>query len=345
VDDPQVPVHRGGEPQHAVAIEAPQRAARRWAGGRGRGALADRRPSAAVYLRRAIVSDGDGPIIVGVVGDASKAPGGGAAPETLSLVIPAYEEEARLPALLDVLATSAPAAVERAGMELLEVVVVDDGSADRTREMLRAAGEADARLRPVLDFAENRGKGAAVAAGVQRARGDYVLLADVDLSTPLEELPKLTAALRGGADVAIGSRAVAGAVVERGPVHRKLTGGAFNLTVRALTGLPVRDTQNGFKLLPTDPAKRLLAAQSCPGFAFDVELLMRAEQAGLRIAEVPVLYLHDSRSSVRVGPASIQMLRDVSRLAYRLRLRSPRPGRRRSRRSGGLVELPADDPD
>ncbi len=222
------------------------------------------------------------------------------------------------------LKASAEGAVADAGMELLEVLIVDDGSTDRSRAMLAEAAQGDDRLKPVLDYERNRGKGAAVASGVERARGNYVLLADVDLSTPLEELPKLTAAIEAGADIAIGSRAVAGAVVERGPRHRKVLGNTFNGAVRLLTGLRLRDTQNGFKLFPAEAAKRLLAEQTCPGFAFDVELLMRADQAGLSIAEVPVLYLHDSRSSVRVASASIEMLRDVSRLAYRLRLRGGR---------------------
>jgi dolichyl-phosphate beta-glucosyltransferase len=141
--------------------------------------------------------------------------------------------------------------------------------------------------------------------------------------------------------VAIGSRAVAGAVVERGPVHRKLTGKAFGGTVRVLTGLDLRDTQNGFKLLPAAAAKELFSEQLCGGFAFDVELLMRARLAGLQIAEVPVRYVHDDRSSVRVGTASMQMLRDVAMLSYRLRPRrtAQRGGRRR------LADLPADDSD
>jgi dolichyl-phosphate beta-glucosyltransferase len=262
---------------------------------------------------------------------------------TLSLVIPAYNEQARLPALFDVLATRADAAVEEAGLELLETLIVDDGSSDRTAAMLAAAAAENPRLKPVLEFERNRGKGAAFAAGVGRARGEHVLLADVDLSTPLGELSKLTAAIEAGADIAIGSRAVAGAVVERGPLHRKALGKAFNGTVRILTGLDVRDTQNGFKLFPTAAAKQLVARQTCPGFAFDVELLMRADRAGLRIAEVPVLYLHDSRSSVRVGSASIQMLRDVSGLAYRLRVRDR--GGSRNRPRPPLTELPADDSD
>lgn len=238
---------------------------------------------------------------------------------TLSLVIPAYNEEARLPSLLAVLATSAEAVVAEAGLQLVEAVIVDDGSIDRTKAMLHAAAEKNPRLNPVLEFEHNRGKGAAFAAGVEQARGEYVLLADVDLSTPLEELSKLTAAIGAGADIAIGSRAVPGAVVERGPLHRKVLGNTFNGAVRLLTGLKIRDTQNGFKLFPTAIARHLLAEQTCPGFAFDVELLMRADRAGLKVAEVPILYLHDARSSIRVGSAGMQMLKDVGGLAYRLR--------------------------
>ena len=259
---------------------------------------------------------------------------------TLTLVIPAYNEEARLPALLETLASSAEAAVAEAGLELLETLLVDDGSSDRTREILAAASQP--KLQPLLGRRENLGKGASVAEGVRKARGDYVLLADVDLSTPLEEMRKLTAALRDGADIAIGSRAVAGAVVERGPAHRRLTGKAFGAAVRMLTGLQVRDTQNGFKLLPTSAAQELFAEQLCPGFAFDVELLMRAQRAGMRIAEVPVLYVHDARSRVRVASASPQMLSDVARLAYRLK---PRRAARAAERPARLTELPADDSD
>lgn len=240
---------------------------------------------------------------------------------TLSIVIPAYNEEARLPGLLENLTAEAEGATSAAGLRLREVLVVDDGSTDRTRELLRAAAAERDWLQGVSAYDRNRGKGAAFAAGALRAQGDYVLLADVDLSTPLGELAKLTRAIEAGADVAIGSRAVSGAVVERGPLHRKVLGNTFNAIVRAMTGLRVRDTQNGFKLFPTEAVKRYAARQTVPGFAFDVELLMRAQREGLRIAEVPILYLHDERSRVRVFSASPQMLREVAGLAYRLRMR------------------------
>jgi dolichyl-phosphate beta-glucosyltransferase len=259
---------------------------------------------------------------------------------TLSIVIPAFDEEARLATLFDALARSAGPSAEAAGFRLAEVVVVDDGSTDRTREMLVEAGRGEGLVKPVLDLDVNRGKGAAVALGAARAEGDFVLFADVDLSTPLEDLSKLSAAIREGADIAVGSRAVAGAVVERGPAHRKLMGKAFNATVRALTGLELHDTQCGFKLMPTEVGRRLLAQQRCSGFAFDVELLMRASAAGLRIAEVPVTYVHDSRSRVRVVGATFEMLREVTSLARELR-RQPRQGAVTSRPES----LSTDNPD
>jgi dolichyl-phosphate beta-glucosyltransferase len=262
---------------------------------------------------------------------------------TLSLVIPAYNEQARLPALLGTLASDAGSAAAEADMQLLEALVVDDGSGDRTASMLTAAAAENPKLKPVLEFDRNRGKGAAFAAGAAHARGDYVLLADVDLSTPLGELRKLVAAIRAGADIAIGSRAVPGAVVERGPLHRKVLGNSFNGAVRLLTGLQLRDTQNGFKLFPAEVLRGLLAGQTCPGFAFDVELLMRADRAGLRIAEVPILYLHDSRSSVRVGSAGAKMLRDVAGLAYRMRVQDGAAARRPPRASPSALH--ADDRD
>src|SRR5437763_4194775 len=239
---------------------------------------------------------------------------------TLSLVIPAFDEEARLPGLLDSLAADAPRQVEAAGYELLEAVIVDDGSNDRTAEVLRAGAEADPRVRSLLGWSENRGKGAAVAAGVAAARGEFVLQVDVDLSTPLDELGRLGAALRGGADLAIGSRVLEGSAVQ-GPLHRIVLGRGFNGLVRVLTGMPYRDTQCPFKLMRTSAWRDCLAAQSCPGFAYDVELLLRARLAGLSVVEVPVSYLHDDRSRVRVASASPRMLIDVVRLAYRVRAR------------------------
>jgi dolichyl-phosphate beta-glucosyltransferase len=238
--------------------------------------------------------------------------------ETLSIVIPAYNEEERLPLLLRTLADSAERDVEDAGLRLLEVLIVDDGSSDRTRGLLREAEGSVPAVRPVLGSGGHRGKGHAVAEGVRRAKGDSVLLADADLSTPLSELRKLTRA-RKGAALVIGSRGLDTASVDRGPLHRKLLGRGFNRVVRAITGLRVHDTQCGFKLLSAELARDLLAAQQCEGFAFDVELLVKAERWGVPIVEVPVLYVHDAHSRLQVVPATVAMLRDVVAVSYRAR--------------------------
>jgi hypothetical protein len=103
------------------------------------------------------------------------------------------------------------------------------------------------------------------------------------------------------------------------PHYRRLAGRAFNFGMRVLTGLPFRDTQCGFKLMPTDVAQALLREQLVSGFAFDVELLMRAHNAGLRVEEVPVVYVHDHDTRVSMASATTQMGRDVIRLAARLR--------------------------
>ena len=241
---------------------------------------------------------------------------------SLSLVIPAYNEEARLPDLLKTLSSTAPATIARTGFRLVEAVIVDDGSVDHTAQILERAGEADPPIQPILGRSHG-GKGGAVAAGVEAARGEFVLQSDVDLSTPLEDLARLGDAIEAGAEIAIGSRDVEGSVVRGAPRHRTWLGWGFNFIVRRVTGMPFHDTQCGFKLFRAEAGRELLAGQICTGFSYDVELLLRAQRAGLRIAEVPVTYNHDSRSRLRVAPASARMLYDVLRLTYRVR-REPR---------------------
>jgi glycosyltransferase involved in cell wall biosynthesis len=245
----------------------------------------------------------------------------------VALVIPAYNEQARLPRLFEVLQTSAEADLARAGLDYVEAVIVDDGSTDDTRRMIEAAAARDPRVRPVVEIRRNSGKGAAIKAGVGAARAEMVLLVDVDLSTPLTDAWKLSARLaETGAAIAIGSRDREGADVVA-PLHRKLLGSAFNLAVRALTGLRFTDTQSGFKLLETATARSLMDGQVSAGFAFDVELLARARLAGLEVAEVPVSYVHDHGSKVRVLRTSAEMARDLIRVSLLIR----RDGRRARR--------------
>jgi dolichyl-phosphate beta-glucosyltransferase len=204
------------------------------------------------------------------------------------------------------------------GLQLLEAVIVDDGSVDRTAAILREAAARDHFVVPVIGPGANEGKGAALRAGVRHARGELTLLCDVDLSTPLTELGKLHERLEAGADIAIGSRDVPGSVVAA-PEHRKQIGRTFNFMVRRVTGLPFKDTQCGFKLMATATARRLMERQLVKGFAYDVEMLMQARAMGMSVVEVPVTYIHDDDSRVSPLAASPRMALDVLRLAYRFR--------------------------
>lgn len=243
---------------------------------------------------------------------------------SVSIVVPAYNEEARLAGLFAKLAEHAETELERAGMRYLETVIVDDGSTDATSGLLSVAAGRDPHVRPVLGRANNLGKGATIREGVAAARGDLVLLVDVDLSTPLSDAWKLREAMESSAaPMAIGSRDLRGSDVEA-PLHRRAMGACFNLAVRSLTGLRYADTQCGFKLIATPLARRLLEEQISAGFAFDVELLLRADLAGVGVNEVPVSYDHDDRSKVRIVRASLAMARDLVRVSRRLK----RGGRR-----------------
>lgn len=251
---------------------------------------------------------------------------------SVSLVIPAYNEEARLAELFEALRDRAAAELDRAGLRYVEAVIVDDGSTDATSALLHAGSLEDDRINPVLGRHVNRGKGAAIAAGVEAAHGEAVLLVDVDLSTPLADAGKLMEALASsGASIAIGSRDLDGSSVVA-PRVRRVLGAWFNLVVRVLTGLPYADTQCGFKLMRTTLARTLLRDQLSSGFAFDVELLMRARLAGEVVVETPVTYVHDERSKVRILTASASMLRGVILLALKIRVGGRRA--RSTRRPG-----------
>jgi dolichyl-phosphate beta-glucosyltransferase len=240
----------------------------------------------------------------------------------LSVVIPAFNEASRLGDSLERLLPF----LEKRG-ESFEVMVVDDGSADATVDVAREYAH---RGVWVLELARNRGKGAALRHGVVASSGAKVLLCDADLSTPIEELARLEPYLTD-AKLVLGSRDVEGARVElHQPWHRELMGKAFNLLIRALGFGDFRDTQCGFKLMRAETGRELLSSQVSSGFAFDVELLLRAQLAGMRVEEVPVTYVHDPRSQVRIARASARMVLDVARLGYRVRPR------------GGLRGPPAD---
>lgn len=226
----------------------------------------------------------------------------------LSIVIPAFNEERRLGATLDAVLAHVDARAE--------VIVVDDGSRDGTAALVRERSALDPRVRLVA-LERNSGKGAAVRAGFLAARGDLVLFSDADNSTPIGELEKLRAAIDGGADVAIGSRALPGSDVRvKQHVLRQRMGETFNLLVRALGGLDVADSQCGFKLFRRETALPVFERQTLDGFAFDVEILYLAGRRGLRVAEVPVTWINSPDSRVNILRDPLLMLRDVLRVRW-----------------------------
>jgi dolichyl-phosphate beta-glucosyltransferase len=246
-------------------------------------------------------------------------------PDSLSIVVPAFNEALRIDSLLAALEQRADAASARAGLRLNEVLLVDDGSTDATAARIEAFTGLRGRLR-LIQLPRNEGKGAAVRTGMLAARGEVALMSDADLSTPLEDLPLLAAALAAGADVAIGSRALPDSrVLVHQPPYRELMGKAFNVALRLLTGLPYRDTQCGFKLFRLRTARALFELQRVRGFAFDAELCVLARELGLRVAEIPVRWRNNRQTRVTLFGSSLRMALDlvsIARLA-----RAPRRAR------------------
>ncbi len=236
---------------------------------------------------------------------------------TLTIVVPAFNEARRLPSLLAALAADAATAADAAGLELVELFLVDDGSTDATPAIL--AGEhALSGLTRVITLPANNGKGAAVRAGALSASGERILMTDVDLSTPLDDLAALSAAVEAGAALAIGSRSIAGSDVARPqPRHRELMGKTFNLLLRLGTGIPWRDTQCGFKLFRTEATRPLFELQRVNGFAFDAELCVHARRLGLTVTEVPVRWFDNRDTRVHLIGSSTRMLLDLVGIAWR----------------------------
>lgn len=230
-----------------------------------------------------------------------------------SVIIPAYNEALRLPAYLgDVIAYF------DGRDEPYEVLVVDDGSHDDTAARVLEAQAAHASV-TLHRLGANHGKGFAVRAGMRAARGELRLMTDADGATPIGEVKRLEAAIHAGADVAIGSRALADPSVSRQVrLHRKLSGDVFNFLVRRL-GLPeVSDTQCGFKLFRSAAAEALFGELRTEGFGFDVELLLLARRRGYRVTEVAINWADQPGSKVGVLRDGPRMLAQI--LAARRRL-------------------------
>ena len=225
----------------------------------------------------------------------------------LSVVIPAFNEAGRLPATL------ARVREHLAGRGVaFELIVIDDGSTDATTDAARAVPFPI----QVMRHAVNRGKGHAVRTGMLAASGALRLMTDADLSTPIEELGRLEAALDQGFDVAIGSRALAGSRIEvHQPAYREAMGRLFNRLVQALLLPGLQDTQCGFKLFTAAAASTAFGACRLDGFCFDVEALYVARRRGLRIAELPVVWRNDAATRVGLGGGAAAFV-DLARIRF-----------------------------
>tara|TARA_B100001123_G_scaffold407112_2_gene499043 strand:+ start:16371 stop:17189 length:819 start_codon:yes stop_codon:yes gene_type:complete len=229
----------------------------------------------------------------------------------LTVVIPAFEEVARLePTLRRVRAYLDGQTFSS------EVLVVVDGGSDGTLSLVRKLAS-DWNSLTVLHNESNFGKGLAVRRGMLVGRGRYLLFSDADLSTPIEEVEQLIAALGRGCDIAIGSRALSGSDVRLRQVWwREMMGRFFNVLVRGVVLPGIRDTQCGFKCFRRDVARRIFSRQRIARFCFDVEVLWIGRKLGYRVVEVPVVWVNDPSSRVHPIRDSLRMLFDLVRLRY-----------------------------
>lgn len=228
-------------------------------------------------------------------------------PLDLSIVVPAYNEEHRLPKTLDRIVAYAQSRPYRA-----EIIVVDDGSSDATATLVTAYAQKHAELRLVSN-GTNRGKGFSVRHGMLEARGEIALFTDADLSTPIEEADKILPALRErGFDAVIGSRALDRSLIEvHQSVLREQAGIFFNRMVRWIMGIRFSDTQCGFKAFRRERCRIIFEQQRIERFGFDPEILFLAKRHELRVAEVPVRWSHDAGTKVNVASDGMRMFLEL----------------------------------
>jgi len=228
---------------------------------------------------------------------------------TYSIVIPAYNEGERLGATLE----KVLAYVRLQGWNA-EVIVVNDGSRDNTVDLVRAFAAKDPVLR-LVENPGNRGKGYAVRNGILNSRGEIVVFSDADLSSPIEEMPKLLSALAAGADIAIGSRWLqADLQTQRQSLHRQLFGRIFNGLNRMILGLKYKDTQCGFKAFTRRAAQKILPLQRIERWGFDPEILFLARKFGFRVAEIPVRWGHVGGTRINPVIDGARMFQEMVRI-------------------------------
>lgn len=230
---------------------------------------------------------------------------------TYSIVIPAYNESARLRPTLDTLLRY----VHDQKWDV-EILVVNDGSSDDTAQVIREYGKVHPEIL-LLENPGNRGKGFSVRNGMLHARGKICLFTDADLSSPIEEAQKLLAAINAGADVAIGSRWLKAELqTERQPLYRQAFGRIFNMVLRIVLGMRFVDTQCGFKAFRRDAVQRIFPLQKIERWGFDPEILYLARRAGLKVAEVPVVWAHSEGTRLSPVKDGIRMFGEVLRIRW-----------------------------
>jgi dolichyl-phosphate beta-glucosyltransferase len=230
-------------------------------------------------------------------------------PLELSVIIPAYNEERRLPAYLGEIL-----AYLEAQPFSSEVIIVDDGSQDGTAEMVERFGAENSKVQ-LIRLPQNRGKGHAVKTGMLKACGKLRLFADADGATPITELAGLKKAIEAGADAAVASRALHDdSHIVQTKFHRKLIGTIFNFIVRSLTVKGINDTQCGFKLFTRESANAVFPQQQICDFGFDVEILYLCRKKGYRVVEVPVNWSDVPGTKVRLIRDSLRMFKDVIKI-------------------------------
>ena len=232
---------------------------------------------------------------------------------TYSIVIPAYNEGTRLGATLEKVLAYVH---ERGWNAEVEVIVVNDGSRDNTADLVRGFAARDPVLR-LVENPGNRGKGYAVRNGMLNARGEIVVFSDADLSSPIEEMPKLLAALEAGADIAIGSRWLRAELqTQRQSLLRQLAGRIFNALNRIILGLRFKDTQCGFKAFTRRAAQTILPLQRIERWGFDPEILFLARKFGFRVEEVAVLWGHSGDTRIHPLLDGARMFQEMVRIRW-----------------------------
>ena len=228
-----------------------------------------------------------------------------------SIVIPAYNEQARIGATLERVMECI-----RARGWAAEVLVVNDGSRDRTAAIVSEAAREHPNLR-LIENPGNRGKGYSVRSGMLQARGGIVMFTDADLSAPIEEAELLFAAIENGADVAIGSRWLdRSRQTLRQPLYRRFFGRCFNWLTRLIMKLPLADTQCGFKAFRREAARTIFIRQRIERWGFDPEILYVALRLGMRVDEVAVTWGHDERSRLSYLKDGLKMMQDLLKVRF-----------------------------